>query len=97
MRKYLMGTGLFGAITSGYSLLKGANHKRFTWRVALAWISWAITLLLAIGEARDIRTASHGGAVPEDSPIAGKEYKYAGTPKPGKKQKLDKKQKRAKK
>ncbi|GLJ62314.1 MULTISPECIES: hypothetical protein [Microbacterium] len=87
MRKYLMGTGLLGAITSGYSLLKGSNDKRFTWRVALAWLSWAITLTLAIGEARDIRTASRGGAVPEDSPIAGKEYKYAGTPKPGKKDK----------
>ncbi|MGW9113739.1 hypothetical protein [Microbacterium sp. NPDC055683] len=82
MRKYLLGTGLFGAITSGYSLLKGSDDRRFTWRVALAWLSWGITLALAIGEARDIRTASRGGTVADDSPISGKEYKYSGAAKP---------------
>ena len=77
MRKYLLGTGLLGAITSGYSLLRGSDERRFTWRVALAWLGWGITFALALGEVRDIRTASRGGLVADDSPIAGKEYKYA--------------------
>ena len=82
MRKYLLGTGLIGAITSGYSLLRGSNDQRFTWRVALAWVSWGITFALAIGEVRDIRIASQGGRVPDDSPIAGKEHKYAAESEP---------------
>ena len=76
MRKYLLGTGIIGAITSGYSLLRGSDHQPFTWRVALAWLSWAITFALSLGMILDIRKASHGGTVSEDSPISGSEYKY---------------------
>jgi hypothetical protein len=85
MRKYLLGTGIIGAITSGYSLLRGSDNQRFTWRVALAWVSWGIMLALAIGEIRDIRIASHGGTVPDDSPIAGREHKYSHRPELSKK------------
>ncbi|MGO1267528.1 hypothetical protein [Microbacterium gubbeenense] len=77
MRKYLLGTGIIGAITSGWSLLRGSESQAFTWRVALAWLSWAITFSLSIGMILDVRKASHGRAVPDDSPIAGSEYKYA--------------------
>ncbi|WP_051172078.1 hypothetical protein [Microbacterium indicum] len=77
MRKYLLGTGLIGAITSGYSLLRGSNAQPFTWRVALAWLSWGITAALSIGMILDIRTATKGGRVSADSPIAGKEAKYS--------------------
>lgn len=76
MRKYLLGTGIIGALTSGYSLLKGSDQRPFTWRVALAWLSWAVTFALSIGMIRDIRTASHGGTVDDDSPISGREHKY---------------------
>jgi hypothetical protein len=85
MRKYLLGTGIIGAITQGYSLLRGSDHQAFTWRVALAWLSWSITLVLSIGMILDIRKASHGETVPEDSPIAGSEHKYVrGAEKPKK-------------
>lgn len=77
MRKYLLGTGIIGALTSAYSLLRGSDQQPFTWRVALAWISWAITFALSIGMIRDIRRASHGETVSDDSPIAGNEHKYA--------------------
>ncbi|MFT4233735.1 MAG: hypothetical protein QM607_01820 [Microbacterium sp.] len=94
MRKYLFSTGLIGAVTSGYAMLKGSNSQQLTWRVAVAWLSWGLTLALAIGQALDIRAASQGRTVSPDSPIAGHEYKYAGTEKP-KAPKLDKAAKKA--
>lgn len=76
IRKYLSGTGLIGTLTSGYALLKGANAQRFTWRTALGWLSWVITFALTIGTILDIRKASHGRPVSDDSPIKGREGKY---------------------
>ncbi|WP_188754386.1 hypothetical protein [Microbacterium album] len=76
MRKYLLGTGLLGALAHGYSLLRGSGQQRFTWRTALAWLSWFISVALAIGTVVDVRRASRGQTVSDDSPIRGKEGKY---------------------
>ncbi|MTE24764.1 hypothetical protein [Microbacterium sp. ZXX196] len=76
MRKYLLGTGIIGAVSTGWSLLRGATHQEFTWRVALSWAGWAISMALSIGMIRDIRRASQGQPIPADSPIAGRESKY---------------------
>ena len=77
MRKYLFGTGIIGAVTSGLELLRALRgHEPFTWRMALAWLSWAITFALAIGTIVDIRRAETGHLVPGDSPVAGHEKKY---------------------
>jgi len=76
MSKYVTGTGIIGVLISGISLVRGSDEQRFTWRVALSWISWALTLALAIGMILDIRKASRGDEVPEDSPVAGHEHKY---------------------
>jgi len=76
MRKYVAGTGLVGAVLSGVSLLRNADQQPFTWRVALSWISWGITFALAVGTVIDIRKASRGRVVPDDSPIHGKESRY---------------------
>jgi hypothetical protein len=74
MRKYLFGTGLLGAITGGVTLLRGLrNDAPFTWREALAWLSWAISLVLAIGAIVDLRNARHGKLAPRDSPVSGHE------------------------
>lgn len=75
MRKYLFGTGIIGAITGGMTLLRGLRDETFTWRTALAWLSWGITLALAIGAIVDTRRASKGELAPADSPIHGKEKK----------------------
>lgn len=76
MRKYLFGTGLLSAITSGLTLLRSLrSNESFSWRQALAWLSWGITLALAIGSVVDTRRATRGGIVPSDSPISGKEEK----------------------
>lgn len=76
MRKYLFGTGLLTAFTGGLTLLRGMREDApFTWRTALAWISWGISLALAIGAIVDIRRASHGEVIATDSPIHGQEQK----------------------
>lgn len=76
MRKYLFGTGIISAVTSGMALLRGVRGDvPFTWRLALAWLSWGITLALAIGSVVDARRASQGKLIATDSPIHGKEQK----------------------
>lgn len=75
MRKYLFGTGIIGAVISGLTLLRGARDTKFTWREALAWLSWGITAALAVGAIVDTRRASRGILISEDSPVHGKEQK----------------------
>lgn len=76
MSKYVAGTGIIGVVISGLSMLRGSEEQQFTWRVAVAWLSWALTLALSIGLMRDIRKAERGDDVDEDSPIFGREHKY---------------------
>jgi hypothetical protein len=76
MRKYLFGTGIISAFTSGLTLLRAAREDvPFNWRTALAWLNWAITLALAIGAIIDTRRASQGKLIGQDSPVAGREQK----------------------
>jgi hypothetical protein len=76
MRKYLFGTGLLSALTTGLTLLRGTRGDvPFTWRQALAWLSWGITLALAIGTIVDTHRAGRGKLIATDSPIAGDEKK----------------------
>lgn len=80
--RYILRTGLFSAITTGVTLLRGSRGQQITWRAVLAWVSWAITLSLAIGAVKDMRRQEKGLPVAADSPYA---------PKPDKK---DRKRKR---
>ncbi len=73
MRKYVFGTGIISAVMGGITLLRSAREEVFTWRTVLAWLSWAITLALAIGTIVDTRRAARGHIVENDSPISGKE------------------------
>lgn len=75
MRLYLFRTGLLSAATGGLTLLKQLRNpdEPFTWRTALAWASWGITLALAIGAVVDTYRAGRGHTLPGDSPVAGKE------------------------
>lgn len=70
MRKYLFGTGLISAVMGGVTLLRSLrSEETFTWRTALAWLSWGITLALAIGSVVDTRRASRGRLIATDSPV----------------------------
>lgn len=64
MRKYLFGTGIIGAVTSGITLLRGMREEPFTWRTVLAWLSWGITLALAIGTISELNREARGIPVP---------------------------------
>lgn len=76
MRKYLFGTGIITAFTGGMTLLRSLRENEpFTWRTALAWLSWGITLALAIGAIADVRRASRGRLIANDSPVHGREKK----------------------
>ncbi|WP_309066934.1 hypothetical protein [Microbacterium sp.] len=70
--RYLLRTGLLGAISTGFTLLRGTRDKPITWRAALGWLSWAITLALAIGAVSDLRRQERGLPVAVDSPFAPK-------------------------
>ncbi len=76
MRKYLFGTGIISALMGGFALLRGIRgNEPFTWRIALAWLSWGITLALSIGAITDTFRASRGELVSGDSPVHGSETK----------------------
>jgi len=76
MRKYLFGTGILTAFTGGLALLRGLRENEpFTWRMALAWLSWGISLALAVGAIVDVRRASRGELIAGDSPVHGREKK----------------------
>ncbi|MDE0545633.1 hypothetical protein [Microbacterium sp. C7(2022)] len=78
MRSYVFSTGLFSAVTSGLTLLRALREgETFTWRQALAWASWAISVALVIGTIVDVRRAEKGETLPADSPVHGKEAKLA--------------------
>ena len=68
--RYLLRTGLFSAISTGWTLLRGSRGQKFTWRAILAWVSWVITLSLAIGAVKDMRRLDKGLPVSADSPFA---------------------------
>lgn len=74
MRKYLFGTGLLNSYITGKPLFENLRDGGpFTWRTALAWVSWILTFALAIGAIIDVYRASRGMIVPDDSPVAGQE------------------------
>jgi hypothetical protein len=56
MRRYIFGTGIIGAVTTGLEMLREMREGQpFTWRTALIWLSWGITVALAIGAIVDRR------------------------------------------
>ena len=77
MRNYLFASGLFSAITSGIALLRGTRDAPITWRAVLAWLSWGITIALAVGAIVDFRRDERGEGVAYDSPVAPVQYKRA--------------------
>ena len=77
MRNYVFASGLFSAVTSGIALLRGTRDAPITWRALLAWLSWSITIALAIGAIADMRKDERGELVAYDSPVAPTQLKRA--------------------
>jgi len=56
MRRYIFGTGIIGAVTTGLAMLREMREgDPFTWRTALIWLSWGIMVALAVGAIVDRR------------------------------------------
>lgn len=71
MRKYFSGTGMISVALSAYALLKGMKGQAFTWRTAIAWLSWALSLAFSLGILSENRKQVRGLGV--EAPTLSKE------------------------
>lgn len=65
MRKYIFNTSVIGAVVGAWSVIQTTRQGPRDWRLALMWVSWGITVALAIGsvlsddrEARELEEKS---------------------------------------
>lgn len=63
MRKYFSGTGFISVGLSAVALLKGMKGQHFTWRTAIAWLGWGLTLAMSLGILGENRKQARGLAV----------------------------------
>ena len=49
MRKFIFSGSVLGALFNGYSVIQTTRRGPRDWRLVLMWISWGLTLALAIG------------------------------------------------
>jgi hypothetical protein len=53
LRKYLLNVSVVGAVIGVWGPIQATKKGPRDWRLALAWASWAIGLLVAITSVRD--------------------------------------------
>ncbi|MBC7517541.1 MAG: hypothetical protein H7248_01425 [Microbacteriaceae bacterium] len=53
MRRFLFSSSVISAIFGGWSTLQTTRRGPRDWRLALLWLSWAISLAIAIGTVVD--------------------------------------------
>jgi hypothetical protein len=49
MRRFMFSTHVLGAVFGGWSTVQATRKGPRDWRLILMWVSWAITVALAIG------------------------------------------------
>lgn len=49
MRKFIFNTSIIGAVASGFAVIQTSRKGPRDWRLVLMWISWGLTVALAIG------------------------------------------------
>jgi hypothetical protein len=58
MRKFIFSTTVLGAVVGGWSTLQQTRRGPRDWRLILMWITWALTVAIAVGTvAENQRTA----------------------------------------
>ena len=58
MRKFIFSTTVLGAVVGGWSTLQQTRRGPRDWRLILMWITWALTVAVAVGTvAENQRTA----------------------------------------
>jgi hypothetical protein len=60
MRRFLFSSSVISAVASGAGLLRQTLKNPWSWRTALLWVSWAISVVLAVTSVID------RGRLPED-------------------------------
>ena len=49
MRKFIFNSSIIGAIASGFAVIQTTRRGPRDWRLVLMWLSWALTVALAVG------------------------------------------------
>jgi hypothetical protein len=49
VRKYILNGSIISSVIGGFSVIQTTRKGPRDWRLVLMWISWGITLALAIG------------------------------------------------
>ncbi len=49
MRKYILNSSIIGAVIGGFSAVQATRKGPRDWRLILMWVSWGITVALAVG------------------------------------------------
>jgi hypothetical protein len=49
MRKYLFNGNVLGAVTGAWGVIQATRKGPRDWRLVLMWISWALSVAIAIG------------------------------------------------
>ena len=53
MRKYIFSSSVISAIFGGWSIMQSTRQGPRDWRLLLMWLSWGLTLAIAIGTVID--------------------------------------------
>jgi hypothetical protein len=48
MRKFIFNGAVLGAVFGAWSVIQTTRNGPRDWRLVLSWVSWALTLVLAI-------------------------------------------------
>ena len=51
MRKFIFNGAVLGAVFGAWSVIQTTRNGPRDWRLVLTWVSWALTLVLAISSA----------------------------------------------
>ena len=49
VRKYILNSSIIGSVIGGFSAIQATRKGPRDWRLILLWVSWAITVALAVG------------------------------------------------
>lgn len=53
MRKYLLNGALLGAVFGAFGVIQTTRKGPRDWKLILMWISWGLSVAIAIGTVRD--------------------------------------------
>jgi len=61
MRKYLLSPAVLGAVVSAWGPIQASRKGPRDWRLALMWVSWGISVAIAVGTVLEETRAIESG------------------------------------